>query len=316
MIKKLCFVVLAAFCFTGAVHCFPVLTGRVVDEANILTEQQKNNLEQVLGQAHPHQVVAVSLNSLDGKEIEEYGYQLGRHWGIGRKDENDGVLILIAPNQRQLRIEVGYGLEHILTDAQSSNIVNHIMLPLARQGKYDEALIQGATSVVGVLAGETSDFASTTENVSTDSRVMSDAWGFLCVGSLLFWFVLLLGLIPVQSKLKNYKKSSRQNRFLFFYENVLYTNALWNMYVVIMLGAVGSFVLYWIILPILLWFINMENISRWHKNPKFPYKKSQYGKGDDASNGKSSWFVVGGRSGGGFRGGGGSFGGGGASGRF
>lgn len=154
MIKKIICFVLIAFCFVGQVECFPALTGRVVDNASILTQQQKRDLIQILGQAEPHQVVAVSLDSLEGQEIEDYGYQLGRYWGIGRKDINDGVLVLIAPNERQLRIEVGYGLEGVLTDALCSEIVNKIMLPLAREGKYDEALIQGATAVVQVLGGQ------------------------------------------------------------------------------------------------------------------------------------------------------------------
>lgn len=311
MIKKFFFAVLGVLCFVGGAYSFPALTGRVVDAAHILTQQQKDDLEQVLKQVSPHQVVAVSLSSLDGKEIEEYGYQLGRHWGIGRRGEDDGVLVLIAPNQRQLRIEVGYGLEHTLTDAISSRIVNRVMLPLARQGKFDEALVQGATSVVQVLTGEATDL---TKNVSSDSKVMSDAWGFMCVGSLLFWFVLMLGLGVAHWKLKNYKKNSRQNRFLFFYENVLYNSALWNMYIVIVLGAFGSFVLYLIVFIIMLCAVNSGNIKRWHKNPKFPYKESEYYGGGHSNRG-SSFFGVGGRSGG-FHGGGGSFGGGGASGRF
>jgi len=312
MIKKILCVVLTAFCFVGVGHCFPVLMGRVVDDAHILTNQQKDDLDRVLTQASPHQVVAVSLSSLDGKEIEEYGYQLGRHWGIGRRDENDGVLVLIAPNERQLRIEVGYGLEHVLTDAQSSRIVNNVMVPLARQGKYDEALVQGATAVVQVLIG---DAPNLTENVSSDSKVMSDAWGFICVGSLLFWFVLMLGLGIAHWKLKDYKKNSRQNRFLFFYENVLYNSALWNMYIVIMLGAFGSFILYLIVFIIMFWSVNIGNVRRWRKNPKFPYKESEVygGRGGRAG---SSFFGGGRSSGGGFHGGGGSFGGGGASGRF
>ena len=159
MMKKFFFIFLMMFCLAGKALCFPALTGRVVDEANLLSYSQKERLEQLLQQAEPHQVVAVSLRSLDGKEIEEYGYQLGRHWGIGRKDINDGVLVLIAPNQRQLRIEVGYGLEGTLTDTLSSRIVNRIMLPLARQGKYAEALIEGSQAVLKTLKGEKISFS-------------------------------------------------------------------------------------------------------------------------------------------------------------
>ena len=318
MIKKIFFVVLTAFCFTGVVHGFPVLTGRVVDEANILSEQQKNDLERVLEQVHPHQVVAVSLKSLDGKEIEEYGYQLGRHWGIGRKGENDGVLVLIAPNQRQLRIEVGYGLEHVLTDAQSSKIVNNVMVPLARDGKYDEALVQGATAVVQVLGGKIPNQLSTTdENVSTSYGSPVVAW--IIVLSFLLWFGLMIGLSFVQTKCKHYKRSSKQNRFLFFYENVFCSSLTYNIIIVFILAGAQSVLLYLAFLLSGLFVVNSGNMVRWHKNPKFPYKK-QFQQSGGGSSSHGGWSSSGGsfssHGGSSFHGGGGSFGGGGASGRF
>ncbi len=183
--KKLVFIFLIMLCWAGKALCFPVLTGRVVDDADILTYTQKEELEQLLEQAEPHQVVAVSLQSLDGQEIEEYGYQLGRHWGIGRRDINDGVLVLIAPNQRQLRIEVGYGLEGTLTDALCSRIVNRIMLPLAKEGKYDEALIQGSKAVLDTLLGKTSETLS--------PKVPEGNISYICIllGLILVWIVRL-----------------------------------------------------------------------------------------------------------------------------
>lgn len=151
----------------AATDSYPTLTGRVVDEAHILSPSERTALENRLAQAEPHQVVAVSLASLRGQEIEEYGVALGRHWGIGRKDENDGVLIMIAPTERQMRIEVGYGLEGTLTDARADQIIRHIMLPLAKQGKYGEALIQGSNAVIGVL---TATAVPATPETQTDSE--------------------------------------------------------------------------------------------------------------------------------------------------
>ena len=197
--KKLIFTFLITFCLAGKALCFPALTGRVVDEANLLTYSQKEQLEQLLTQAEPHQVVAVSLISLEGKEIEEYGYQLGRHWGIGRKDINDGVLVLIAPNQRQLRIEVGYGLEGTLTDALSSRIVNHIMLPLARQGKYAEALIQGSQAVLNVLQGK-----NNLEELPTDNPVKTISLVYIFLGLILVWIIRFTVFTD-----KEYKKFKR-----------------------------------------------------------------------------------------------------------
>ncbi len=182
--KKIFSTFLILLCLAGKAFGFPALTGRVVDEADLLAPQQKEQLEQLLKQAEPHQVVAVSLKSLDGKEIEEYGYQLGRHWGIGRKNINDGVLVLIAPNQRQLRIEVGYGIESTLTDALCSRIVNHIMLPLARQSKYDEALIQGSHAVIEILLAK-NDF----KELPPDNPAKNISFSHIFLGLILIWIV-------------------------------------------------------------------------------------------------------------------------------
>ena len=107
---------------TGALT-FPTLTGRVVDEANILDPAtQRAALTQKLADLEAKstdQVVVVTLKSLQGTSIEDYGYQLGRHWQIGQKDKNNGVLLIVAPNERKVRIEVGYGLEGTLTDLVS-----------------------------------------------------------------------------------------------------------------------------------------------------------------------------------------------------
>ena len=316
--RKLCFI-LVLLCFVSKAYCFPALTGRVVDEANILTSQQKYQLEQTLKQAEPRQVVAVSLSSLEGQEIEEYGYQLGRHWGIGRKDINDGVLVLIAPNQRRLRIEVGYGLEHILTDAQCDLIVRHIMLPLARQGQYDRALIQGSWAVIKILAGEPVSFpkqSSSHSNNALESILANTS--MICI---FLCGIMALSLKFVHKKFKDYKTNSFHNRLLFFYENVFLLNITCLGMTLITLTLAETESMAWLIFAVCVYIlcgINLNNIKAWRKNPKFPYKKlyttgyRSFGGGDNGD----SWG--GGSSGGGssFSGGGGSFGGGGASGSW
>src|SRR4029079_2511486 len=105
---------------------FPQLTGRVVDEANILDTATEIDIEPKLEELEKKtstQFVVVTLRSLRGRTIEEYGYQLGRAWGIGQKNTNNGVLLIVAPNERKARIEVGYGLEGTMTDAISSVIM-------------------------------------------------------------------------------------------------------------------------------------------------------------------------------------------------
>src|SRR5262245_58918825 len=97
---------------------FPQLTGRVVDEAGVLDGATRASLEQKLAAFETKttgQIVVVTLKSLQGTSIEDYGYQLGRHWGIGQKDKNSGALLIVVPSERKVRIEVGYGFESQLT---------------------------------------------------------------------------------------------------------------------------------------------------------------------------------------------------------
>jgi uncharacterized protein len=109
-----------------AAPSFPKLSGRVVDAANLLpatTEQQLTGKLAALETRTGRQLVVATVPSLGGYEIEEYGYQLGRAWGIGGEKADDGAILLVAPNERAVRIEVGYGLEGVLTDAVSSAII-------------------------------------------------------------------------------------------------------------------------------------------------------------------------------------------------
>lgn len=136
---------------------FPELTGRVVDQANMLPEQVEANLVQMLEaheQATTEQVVVVTLPDLQGYAIEDYGYQLGRHWGIGQEGEDNGALLIVAEDERRIRIEVGYGLEGRLTDATSATIINQIITPAFREGDFASGIANGAAAMVQVLGGE------------------------------------------------------------------------------------------------------------------------------------------------------------------
>ena len=134
---------------------FPPLTGRVVDNAGLLSPQAEQTLTAQLADLETktgRQMVVATLPDLGGYEIEDYGYQLGRAWGIGDKTRNDGVLLLVAPNAKKVRIEVGYGLEGILTDALSSVIIQTKILPAFRDGKMEEGVVAGAQAVIGQLS--------------------------------------------------------------------------------------------------------------------------------------------------------------------
>jgi uncharacterized protein len=148
---------LAAHRAGAAEASWPELTGRVVDEAGLLSTAQRSDLDAKLAQietATGMQLVVVTVNSLQGLEIEEYGVGLGRHWGIGQVGKNNGAMLIVAPNERAVRIEVGYGLEGVLTDAISSSIIQTDILPAFRAGRMDEGIIAGTDSILAALKGD------------------------------------------------------------------------------------------------------------------------------------------------------------------
>ena len=104
-------------------------------------------------QATGEQVVVVTLKSLDGYPIEDFGYQLGRYWGIGQKGKNTGAMLIVVPSERKVRIEVGYGLEGKLTDAISRTIIEGDIVPNFRRGDYNAGVLAGTESILSVLGG-------------------------------------------------------------------------------------------------------------------------------------------------------------------
>jgi uncharacterized protein len=136
---------------------FPQLSGRVVDEAGLLTPAERESLTETLKaheEATGNQVVVVTLKSLQGTSIEDYGYQLGRSWGIGQKGRDTGVLLIVVPTERKVRIEVGYGLEGTLTDATSRVIIERIMIPAFRSGQFGPGIVAGVGAILKVISGE------------------------------------------------------------------------------------------------------------------------------------------------------------------
>ncbi|HEX3442115.1 MAG TPA: TPM domain-containing protein [Pseudolabrys sp.] len=130
---------------------FPQLTGRVVDDAGILDPATKAALERKLADFETKttgQLVVVTLKSLQGTSIEDYGYQLGRAWGIGQKEKNSGALLIVAPNERKVRIEVGYGLEGNLTDAVTRLIIENAILPRFRTGDFSGGITRGVDDII------------------------------------------------------------------------------------------------------------------------------------------------------------------------
>ena len=137
-----------------ATPTFPPLTGRVVDDAHVLTPDIQSDLTSKLAALEAKtgtQLVVVTLPSLQGDDIADYGYQLGRGWGIGQKGKNTGALFIVAPAEKKTRIEVGYGLEPVLTDAMSSVILNSQVLPRFRQGDVPGGVVAGTDAIIQQL---------------------------------------------------------------------------------------------------------------------------------------------------------------------
>lgn len=183
-------VLLLAFAAQAALK-FPPLTGRVVDDAHILPSAAIQRLDGLLAeheQKTSEQVVVVTLPSLQGTDIEDFGYQLGRYWGIGQKGKNNGALLIVAPKERKVRIEVGYGLEGTLTDARSKIIIEQIILPWFRQGRMDEGIVAGAAAIVSLLEGRNVTADRATRPAAHPAQGMDWPWLIMLGVFAFFWF--------------------------------------------------------------------------------------------------------------------------------
>jgi len=177
----------------AALPDFPQLTGRVVDQAQILTPPTRRSLTEMLAQceqATGRQVVVVTLESLQGYPIEDFGYQLGRKWGIGQKGKNTGALLIIAPNERKVRIEVGYGLEGTLTDAASRTIIEREILPSFRAGDFNGGVIAGTAAIVTLLGGSPSEAPALREKPQPSNDFEGSPWTMLILLAVFMIFVM------------------------------------------------------------------------------------------------------------------------------
>ena len=182
---------------------FPSLTGRVVDEAGLLDAAKRAEIEAKLAALEAKttdQFVVVTIRSLQGRTIEEYGYRLGRSWGIGQKDKNNGVLLIVAPNEHKVRIEVGYGLEGTLPDAITSLIVQNSILPRFKANDYPGGIARGVDDIVKVLSGEGGEWKQPVEpqkNHTTFLGIVGLLAPFLFSGPGLILLVILLHVLFV-----------------------------------------------------------------------------------------------------------------------
>jgi uncharacterized protein len=169
-------VLVAAVAAAQAALDFPALSGRVVDEAGILDAATREGLTRKLADLETkttNQLVVVTLKSLRGTSIEDYGYQLGRAWQIGQKDKNNGVLLIVAPAERKVRIEVGYGLEGTLTDAVSRLIIANAVVPRFKANDIAGGITRGADDIIQVLSGDAEEFKQRAAQRPDDTSAIS-----------------------------------------------------------------------------------------------------------------------------------------------
>lgn len=263
---------------------FPKLSGRVVDAAELLSPEQEAQLTQLseqVEQASSRQFVVATIPDLQDYPIEDYGYRLGREWKIGQDEANNGILLIVAPNERKVRIEVGYGLEPIMTDALSSMIIRDTILPRFRDGDMAGGIMAGAQAIgeqmqLPLEAAEQRAKGAADKASASRARRSSGNGGGVPVG-LIFWGIVFVFVI-LPAIFGGMRRKGRRYR-----------------------GRGGGSA--W---PIILWTIADEMSRSSHRSGGWGG-----GSGGGWGGGGGGWG-----GGGGFSGGGGSFGGGGASGSW
>ena len=168
----------------------PALSGRVVDQAGILTSSEESRLTTKLKDLEDKtsiQLVVVTLSSLRGSPIEDWGLALGRTWGIGQKGKDNGALLIVAPNDRELRIEVGYGLEGTLPDATASAIIRNVIVPRFKSGDMAYGISDGVDAIIAVLTGSSEEF--------TPSRNEALSWLLSNLVPVLFFVFFVIMII-------------------------------------------------------------------------------------------------------------------------
>jgi uncharacterized protein len=294
----------------------PFLTGRVVDNAEILKADTRAKLAQDLKGLEDrttHQVAVLTVPTLAGESVEDFAVRVFEAWKLGQKGKDNGVLVVVVPQDRRMRIEVGYGLEGTLTDAQAARIIRERMTPAFKGGDYDRGVADGVAAVVTVLSGGTlPESASTGSSGASASGFASleqdlPPWPMrILLGCFIFGIIGLFTVIGVLTPGMGW--------FLYFF-----LIPFWAMFPIVIVGVKGALVLlvtYLVAFPIAKFIVSrkpayQKAAAELKRTGKTTYNGVVITSGGMSSGGSSS-----GSSGGGFSGGGGSSGGGGASGSW
>ena len=270
---------------------FPALTGRVVDQARVLSQSTKDELETLLSTHEnntTNQVVVATIESLGNAQIEEYSIERGRRWGIGQKGKDNGVVLVVAPNDKQVRIEVGYGLESTITDALSSSIINYYIIPEFKKGDIQNGINIGTQKIIALLDGD--------EGVKKEIEAKGDYDMSIEVYGIMGGIAAIIASAFLGDMIMNIGLSVMVASIIGLFVNLCFGIEDITAQLAVVLGIAAGF------------FYLVKDV-----------KVGSGGSGGGSSSSGSSSSSSGGgsrSSGGGFSGGGGSFGGGGASGRW
>ncbi len=283
----------------------PYLSGRVNDLADLVSAETEARIAASLEDFENrtgHQLAVLTVPSLEGEALEEYSLRVAQTWGLGRAEQDDGVLLLIARDDRKMRIEVGYGLEADLTDAESGRILRNILTPSFKAGDFDGGIERGVGAIVGTLEGKEvvpQDAPTGGNDMPLSARLFMGLMFFFVVG--IFSMLAIFG-------------SGCQGWFLY-----AFLIPFWASFPIAIFGPRGGGIalMAWVLgAPVLKVLFGHTGLGkRWVESNPFLGKWHSSGGGSSGSGG--GWSSGGGGfSSGGFSGGGGSFGGGGASGSW
>jgi len=210
-----CFVTLATailllFATPAWAQNFPPLTGRVVDQANLLRPEQKVDISsksEALEAQSGAQLVVVTVNSLGGQRIEDYSYQLGRHWKIGDEKKDDGVLLVVAPKERKVWIATGYGARIRLTDAITSVIYRDAIVPRFKAGDYGGGITAGVDEIVKVMTLPPAEAQRRATQAQTRERAReASGTGFIPVLVIIVIFFSIIGSLARRAGGRRYRR--------------------------------------------------------------------------------------------------------------
>lgn len=300
--------------FTGLGIEVPYLTGRVNDNAHILASEHITMLSDMLREHEnltTNQVVVLTVASLEGNNIEDYAYRVFNEWALGQKGKDNGILILVAPNDRKMRIEVGYGLEATLTDMTASRIIQNVMAPRFREGDFNSGIFEGTKAVINTLEGknamETQDpedgISNESSSLFTDDGPDLTITERILVGSFVFGIIGLFTVLGIFTPGFGW--------FLYFF-----LIPFWGMFPIVVLGTKGALIClitYLIVYPAAKLYVNRTD---WYKKAKNDLRTtgsaniggltfssgssgSSWSSGSSSSSGSRSFSGGGGRSGGG-----------------